>query len=33
MLNNLAFSAEELVEIDKFAHEGELNLWAASSTR
>jgi L-glyceraldehyde 3-phosphate reductase len=30
-LNNLAFSAEELAEIDKFAHEGELNLWATSS--
>jgi L-glyceraldehyde 3-phosphate reductase len=30
-LSNLAFSAEELAEIDKFAHEGDLNLWASSS--
>jgi L-glyceraldehyde 3-phosphate reductase len=31
-LDNLAFSADELAEIDKFAHEGELNLWATSSS-
>jgi L-glyceraldehyde 3-phosphate reductase len=30
-LDNLAFSVGELSEIDKFAHEGELNLWATSS--
>jgi L-glyceraldehyde 3-phosphate reductase len=30
-LDNLAFSAEELTQIDKFAHDGELNLWAPSS--
>jgi L-glyceraldehyde 3-phosphate reductase len=31
-LDNLAFSAEELLEIDRFAQEGELNLWAPSSS-
>ncbi len=31
-LKNLDFSAEELAEIDKFAHDGELNLWAPSSS-
>jgi len=31
-LDNLAFSAEELAEIDRFAQEGELNLWAPSSS-
>ncbi len=30
-LNNLSFSDAELQEIDKFALEGSLNLWAASS--
>jgi L-glyceraldehyde 3-phosphate reductase len=30
-LNKLAFSAEELAEIDRFASDGELNLWASSS--
>ena len=30
-LKNLNFSSEELKEIDKFAIEGEINLWAASS--
>jgi len=30
-LDNLTFSAEELAQIDKFAHDGELNLWAPSS--
>jgi L-glyceraldehyde 3-phosphate reductase len=30
-LNNLDFSPEELAEIDQFAHEGDLNLWARSS--
>jgi L-glyceraldehyde 3-phosphate reductase len=30
-LDNLGFSSEELAEIDKFAHEGDLNLWAPSS--
>jgi L-glyceraldehyde 3-phosphate reductase len=30
-LNNLSFSDAELLEIDKFALEGSLNLWAASS--
>jgi L-glyceraldehyde 3-phosphate reductase len=32
-LDNLAFSAEELAQIDQFAHEGELNIWARSSAR
>jgi len=32
-LKNLDFSAEELAEIDKFAHDGELNLWAPSSSQ
>jgi len=30
-LDNLAFSEEELAEIDRYAKEGDLNLWAASS--
>lgn len=30
-LDNLAFSEEELAEIDRYAQEGGLNLWAASS--
>lgn len=30
-LENLHFSAEELAEIDKYAVEGDINLWAASS--
>ncbi len=30
-LRNLDFSSEELIEIDKFALEGNINLWAASS--
>lgn len=30
-LKNLDFSSEELKEIDKFALEGDINLWAASS--
>jgi L-glyceraldehyde 3-phosphate reductase len=32
-LENLAFSAEELAQIDEFAHDGELNIWARSSAR
>jgi L-glyceraldehyde 3-phosphate reductase len=30
-LGNLAFSAEELAEIDRYATDADLNLWAASS--
>ena len=30
-LNNLSFSKEELQEIDSYAVEGDINLWAASS--
>jgi len=30
-LNNLAFSAEELAEIEKFAREGGINIWSDSS--
>lgn len=30
-LDNLAFSEEELTEIDRYAKEGDLNIWAASS--
>ena len=30
-LKNLDFSAEELAEIDHYAEEGNVNLWAASS--
>ena len=30
-LQNLAFSAEELKDIDNYAQEGGINLWAASS--
>jgi L-glyceraldehyde 3-phosphate reductase len=31
VLDKLAFSDDELAEIDQFAREGEINLWAASS--
>ncbi len=31
-LDNLRFSQEELMEIDKYALEGDINLWAASSS-
>lgn len=31
-LDNLAFSAEELAEIDLYAQEGEIDLWKISST-
>jgi L-glyceraldehyde 3-phosphate reductase len=31
-LKNLSFSAEELAEIDRFAQEGGINLWAKPST-
>jgi L-glyceraldehyde 3-phosphate reductase len=31
-LANLRFSAQELVEIDRFATESQINLWAASSS-
>jgi L-glyceraldehyde 3-phosphate reductase len=31
-LDNLEFSADELAEIDRHAREGELNLWAGSSS-
>ena len=31
-LANLAFSAAELAEIDRFATESGINLWAASSS-
>jgi L-glyceraldehyde 3-phosphate reductase len=30
-VNNLAFSAEELAEIDKYATEGAIDLWKVSS--
>lgn len=30
-LKNLSFSSDELREIDKYAKEGNINLWAASS--
>ncbi|HYD82599.1 MAG TPA: L-glyceraldehyde 3-phosphate reductase, partial [Opitutus sp.] len=30
-LKNTSFSAEELAEIDRYAKDGDLNLWAASS--
>ncbi len=30
-LNNLEFSAEELAEIDRYAQEGDINIWAHSS--
>jgi len=30
-LNDFDFSAEELVEIDRYATESGINLWAASS--
>ena len=31
-LQNLAFSSEELAEIDRFAQEGGINLWEKPST-
>jgi L-glyceraldehyde 3-phosphate reductase len=31
-LGNLAFSADELAEIDRYATESDLNLWHASSS-
>jgi L-glyceraldehyde 3-phosphate reductase len=31
-LSNLDFTDEELAEIDRYATEGEINLWASSST-
>jgi L-glyceraldehyde 3-phosphate reductase len=30
-LDNLEFSSEELADIDRYAVEGEINLWAESS--
>ncbi len=30
-LGNLSFGAEELAEIDRFATEGDINIWAGSS--
>jgi L-glyceraldehyde 3-phosphate reductase len=30
-LHNIAFSSEELAEIDRHATEGQLNIWAKSS--
>jgi L-glyceraldehyde 3-phosphate reductase len=30
-LNNLNFTTEELAEIDQYAHDGEINIWATSS--
>ena len=30
-LDNLAFDAAELSEIDRYARDGDLNLWATSS--
>jgi L-glyceraldehyde 3-phosphate reductase len=32
-LKNPSFSADELAEIDRYAGEGGLNLWAASAER
>jgi L-glyceraldehyde 3-phosphate reductase len=32
-LNNREFSAEELAEIDRYAREADINLWAASAER
>lgn len=32
-LQNLSFTPEELTEIDQFAAEGDLNIWAASAER
>ena len=32
-LDNLDFSDEELAEIDQYATESDINLWAASSER
>jgi L-glyceraldehyde 3-phosphate reductase len=31
-LQRLDFDAEELAEIDRYAQEGNINLWAASSS-
>jgi L-glyceraldehyde 3-phosphate reductase len=31
-LENLSFAPDELAEIDRFAVEGGVNLWAPSST-
>ncbi len=31
-LDNLEFSADELAEIDRYAQEGEINLWAGSAS-
>ena len=31
-LDNLAFSEDELAEIDRWASEADLNIWSASST-
>ena len=31
-LDNLAFSTDELAEIDRYAIEGGINLWAGPST-
>ena len=31
-LQRLEFDADELAEIDRYAQEGEINLWAASSS-
>jgi L-glyceraldehyde 3-phosphate reductase len=30
-LDNLDFTSEELAEIDRYAAEGHINIWAASS--
>jgi L-glyceraldehyde 3-phosphate reductase len=30
-LDNLVFTSDELAEIDQFATEGDINLWARSS--
>ncbi len=32
-LRNLAFTEEELAEIDRYAREADINLWAASAER
>jgi L-glyceraldehyde 3-phosphate reductase len=32
-LKNLDFSEAELTEIDRYAHEGDINIWAASAER
>jgi L-glyceraldehyde 3-phosphate reductase len=31
-LKRLDFGADELAEIDRYAQEGDINLWAASSS-